>query len=184
MVLERLWSGLGIRFNKVGCHNQIAGGSLQQNTDNRRARIYYPFHPLAGHTDRASPFQAQGEVSPGKNALLPHTTAGFTPLPVGHESFAVFGPLALVGSALYPVSVRRPMGYLPRFLQTVGHPSALALPFGPCGQVPGGLAPPGVRPCRAHKKNAPFAGRFSSLLRGSISNDRRHRRPRSVPSLR
>jgi hypothetical protein len=100
-----------------------------------------------------SPFQARGEISPGKSALLPHTTAGFTPLPVGHESFAVSCPLALVGGALYPVSVRRPMGYLPRFLQTVGHPSALALPFGPCGQVPGGLAPPGVRPCRAHKRN-------------------------------
>ncbi len=27
----------------------------------------------------ASPFQAQGEISPGKNAILPRTTAGFTP---------------------------------------------------------------------------------------------------------
>jgi hypothetical protein len=25
-----------------------------------------------------SPFQARGEISPGKNAILPHTTAGFT----------------------------------------------------------------------------------------------------------
>ncbi len=29
-----------------------------------------------------SPFQAQGEISPGKNALLHCTTAGFTPLPL------------------------------------------------------------------------------------------------------
>ncbi len=54
-----------------------------------------------------SPFQAQGEISPGKNALLHCTTAGFTPLRFGHESFAVFGPLALLGSALYPILVHR-----------------------------------------------------------------------------
>jgi len=54
-----------------------------------------------------SPFQAQGEISPGKNALLHCTTAGFTPLPLGHESFAVIGPLALVGSASSPVLVHR-----------------------------------------------------------------------------
>lgn len=36
-----------------------------------------------------SPFQAQGEISPGKNAFLHCTTAGFTPPTLGHESFAV-----------------------------------------------------------------------------------------------
>ena len=55
-----------------------------------------------------SPFQAQGEISPGKNALLHCTTAGFTPPPLGHESFAVSCPLALVGTAFYPVLVHRP----------------------------------------------------------------------------
>ena len=54
-----------------------------------------------------SPFQAQGEISPGKNALLPCTTAGSTPLRLDHKSFAVFGPLALLGSALYPILVHR-----------------------------------------------------------------------------
>ena len=54
-----------------------------------------------------SPFQARGEISPGKNALLHCTTAGSTPLPLDHESFAVFGPLALVGNAFYPVLVHR-----------------------------------------------------------------------------
>ena len=48
------------------------------------------------------------EISPGKNALLLRTTAESTPLPFGHESFAVHGPLALVGSAFYPVLVHRP----------------------------------------------------------------------------
>ena len=51
----------------------------------------------------ALPFQAQGEISPGKNALLLCTTAGFTPLRLDHKSFAVIGPLALLGNAFYPV---------------------------------------------------------------------------------
>src|SRR5271156_6911784 len=59
-----------------------------------------------------SPFQAQGEISPGKNALLHRTTAGSTPLPLGHKSFAVHCPLALVGSAFYPVLVHQPAASL------------------------------------------------------------------------
>src|ERR1700756_4775975 len=59
-----------------------------------------------------SPFQAQGEISPGKNALLHCTAAGSTPLPLDHESFAVSGPLALVGNAFYPVLVHRPAASL------------------------------------------------------------------------
>ena len=55
-----------------------------------------------------SPFQAQGEISPGKNAILHRTTAGFTPPGLGHESFAVTCPLALLGAASYPVLVHRP----------------------------------------------------------------------------
>src|SRR3989442_13032498 len=58
------------------------------------------------------PFQAQGEISPGKNALLHCTAAGSTPLPLDHESFAVSGPLALVGNAFYPVLVHRPASSL------------------------------------------------------------------------
>jgi len=59
-----------------------------------------------------SPFRAQGEISPGKYALLHCTTAGSTPLPLDHESFAVSGPLALVGNAFYPVLVHRPAASL------------------------------------------------------------------------
>jgi hypothetical protein len=54
-----------------------------------------------------SPFQAQGEVSPGKNAIFLRTTAGFTLPPLDHKSFAVFGLLALVGLASYPMLVHR-----------------------------------------------------------------------------
>ena len=54
-----------------------------------------------------SPFQAWGEISPGKNALLHCTTAGFTPLRFDHESLAELCPLALLGNAFYPVLVHR-----------------------------------------------------------------------------
>lgn len=51
------------------------------------------------------------------------------------EDFAVCGPLALNGSASYAVSVRRPAASLPRFLPTVGHPSAVAVRFASCAQL-------------------------------------------------
>jgi hypothetical protein len=54
-----------------------------------------------------SPFQAQGEISPGKNALLHHTTAAFTPPRFDHKSFATFCSLTLLDSALYAVLVHR-----------------------------------------------------------------------------
>ena len=98
-----------------------------------------------------SPFQAQGEISPGKNALLHCTTAGFTPPRLDHKGFAVSCPLALLGSAFYPVLVHRLAIYAPRFLPTLGHPHAVALRFARCDQLTAGLAPAGVRPCWAHK---------------------------------
>ncbi len=48
-------------------------------------------------------FQPSGEGSPGENAILPRTTAGFTPSRFDHESFAVCCPIALLGTASYPV---------------------------------------------------------------------------------
>jgi hypothetical protein len=35
-------------------------------------------------------------------------------VPPGHKSFAVFGPLALLGNAFYPVPVHRPAASFPR----------------------------------------------------------------------
>ncbi|MEJ5300412.1 MAG: hypothetical protein WHS38_05425, partial [Thermodesulforhabdaceae bacterium] len=40
--------------------------------------------------------------------------------------------------------------FVPRFLPTLGHPRAVALPFTRCDQLTGGLSPPRARPCRAH----------------------------------
>lgn len=53
------------------------------------------------------PFQAQGEISPGKNAFLHCTTAGFTPPRIDHKSFVDACPLAQLGTASYPVLVHR-----------------------------------------------------------------------------
>ena len=53
------------------------------------------------------PFRHEARSPQGKNALLHCTTAGFTPLRLDHESFADHCPLALLGSALYPVLVHR-----------------------------------------------------------------------------
>jgi hypothetical protein len=105
-----------------------------------------------------SPFQACGEISPGKSALLHCTTAGSTPLRLDHESFAVFGPLALLSSAFYPVLVHRLAVFAPRFLPTLGHPHAVALRFVRCDQLTAGLAPARVRPCWAHQKNTAVFG--------------------------
>ena len=63
-------------------------------------------------TNSASPFQAQSEISPGKNANLPCAIAGSTSLRLGHDGFAVMCPLALLEDASYPVPVRRPAGSL------------------------------------------------------------------------
>ena len=73
-------------------------------------RLLRPLLTSRSAPDPASPFQAQGEISPGKNTDLPRTTAGSTPPPLGHGSFAVTCPLAPVGSASYPVLVHRSAG--------------------------------------------------------------------------
>jgi hypothetical protein len=61
----------------------------------------------------ASPFQAQSEISPGKNIDRPARPPNLRRLSLAHESFAVIGPLAQLGSASYPVPVRRPAASLP-----------------------------------------------------------------------
>ena len=103
----------------------------------------------------ASAFQPQGEISPGKNAHLHRTIAGSTPLRLDHESFAVVCPLALLGSAFYPILVHRLAVYAPRFLPTLGRPHAVALHFVRCDQLTAGLSPAGMRPCWAHKQQGP-----------------------------
>ena len=51
------------------------------------------------------------------------------------------GPLALLGSAFYPILVHRLADYAPRFLPTLSHPHAVALHFVRRDQLTAGLAP-------------------------------------------
>lgn len=96
----------GLPHRHVGLHSLSFGPSPAVSAS--------PAQPLTTTTSAdfslrlsTSPFQAQGEISPGKNALLHCTTAGFTTPRLDHESFAVFCPLALLGTAFYPVLVHR-----------------------------------------------------------------------------
>ena len=148
---------------------------------------------LTSHSARplgpASPFQALGETSPGKNDDLPRTIAGSTPLPLGRRSFAVSGPLAPVRSASYPVPVRRLTGSFHASFSACLTTNALRFPSVPCDQVPGGLSPPSHRPCRAHHKQSrrrPYGLRRPSTLRGALDRirtcDLRLRRPTLYPT--
>ncbi|MEB2545971.1 hypothetical protein, partial [Burkholderia cenocepacia] len=57
------------------------------------------------HFGTLMPLRVGASIPLGKSALLHRTTAAFTLLRLGHESFAVRCPLALHGSAFYAVLV-------------------------------------------------------------------------------
>jgi hypothetical protein len=71
-------------------------------------RLLWPLLTSRSARVVASPFQVSGEISPDKNTILHRTTAGFTPGPLGHGSFAVPCPLAPVTGASYPILVHQP----------------------------------------------------------------------------
>ena len=73
-------------------------------------------------------------------------------------------PLALLGSACYPILVHRLAVYAPRFLPTLGRPHAVALHFVRRDQLTAGLTPAGVRPCWAHKQKAQLGGWAKCLI--------------------
>jgi len=97
-----------------------------------------------------SPFQARGEISPGKNAILPCTTAGFTPPDLWPQELRGSLPARPDRHRLLSGSCPSARSFDPRFLPTVGRPSAVALHFVRCGQLTRGLSPPKLRPCWAH----------------------------------
>ena len=77
-------------------------------------------------------------------------------------------PLTMGASRFLPARPRRhrlisgfcssARAFAPRFLPTVGRPSAVALRLDHYGLFSGGLTPPRCRPCRAHKQKASLAG--------------------------
>ena len=119
---------------------------------------------------RRRPFRRKAGRPQVRAALLHHTTAASTPLRFDHKGFTVLCPLALLGSAFYTVRVPRLMIYDSRFLPTVSCPSAVALHFVHCGQLTAGLSPTRVRPCWAHKKEAPEIRGLGQLLASSCAS--------------
>jgi len=99
-----------------------------------------------------SPFQAQGEISPGKNAILPRTTAGFTQPDLWPQELRDLWLARPDRLRLVSGSCSSARGFAPRFLPTLGHPHAVALRFVRCGQLTAGLSPTRLRPCWAHHK--------------------------------
>src|SRR3954469_19974358 len=116
----------------------------------------------------ASPFQAQGEISPRNSRGLPRTTAGFTSPPLGRDGFAVLRPLAL-GVASYPVSVRRLAVSLPACFSVPSRALALRFARGRCHQLPQRTFASWSRPRWAHAdldtgdRDAPSPSRFEHV---------------------
>ena len=99
----------------------------------------------------ASGLHPQDEISSVKNAFFHRTTVASMSPRLDHKSFENICPLELLGAGSYAPRVPRLPVCAPRFLPTLGLPHAVALHFARCGQLAGGLAPPGLRPCCAHK---------------------------------
>ena len=122
--------------------------------------------PLLTSRSGSSPssFQTRGEISPGKNAILPRTVAGFTPPDPWPRELRGQLPARPDRHRLISGSCPSTHGFAPRFLSTVGHPSAVAFRFARCGQLAGGLTPPRSRPCWAHNENGALRRRGLNLL--------------------
>src|SRR5690606_10030940 len=135
----------------------------------RRSRLLRPL--LTSRSASASPFRAQGEISPGKNAVLHRTTAGFTPPEPRPSELRGSLPARPARRRLGSSSCTSARGFAPRFLPTVGRPSAAAVRFDWDGLLSAGLAPARQRPCWAHNAKAPR--RYGRGLRWSRDVGRR-----------
>src|SRR5690606_19837379 len=134
----------------------------------RRSRLLRPL--LTSRSASASPFQAQGEISPGKNAVLHRTTAGFTPPEPRPSELRGSLPARPARRRLGSGSCTSAHGFAPRFLPTVGHPSAVAVRFDRDGLLSAGLPPARQRPCWAH--NEKRAAAFATALTGTRGRHR------------
>src|SRR5690606_20470324 len=85
-----------------------------------------------------------------KNAVLHRTTAGFTPPEPRPSELRGSLPARPARRRLGSGSCTSAHGFAPRFLPTVGHPSAVAVRFDRDGLLSAGLPPARQRPCWAH----------------------------------
>ncbi len=99
------------------------------------------------------PFRPQAESSPGKNAVLHRTTAGFTSPELWSSQLRGPLPARPARRRLRSGSCTSAHGLAPRFLPTLGHPRTVAVRFDQDDLLRAGLAPARQRPCWAHKEN-------------------------------
>jgi hypothetical protein len=97
---------------------------------------------LPHFSSRGRPFRRKARSPQIRHTPFTARPPDLRRLTLDHESFAVTCPLALIGVASDPVSVRRPAASLhASFPRSVTLP-AVALRFDRYGQLSGGLAPP------------------------------------------
>jgi len=125
-------------------------------------RMCAPLRPTMASADfslrrdsfpRRRPFRREARSPQVRTMAFPAQSPDLRHLSLGRESFAVSGPLALLGTASYPVSVRRLAGSLHRFVQRFGRPRHLAVRLDRYDQLSEGLSPPSHRPGWAHYRN-------------------------------
>jgi hypothetical protein len=109
----------------------------------------------SAHQRGASPFQAQSEISPGKNADLRCTTAGFTPPEPWSRELRDHWLARPARRRLISSFCSSARSFAPRFLHAVLAVRRSAVHFARCDQLTGGLSPPSQRPCRAHPGGGP-----------------------------
>jgi hypothetical protein len=147
----RLHLGLPPHFPPCRASDACLPSDMSRHRPSRSAlRVAQLLRPLL--TSRSgsppSPFQAQGEISPGKNAILPRTAAGFTPPDPWPRELRSLLPARPDRHRLISGSCPSARGFAPRFLPTLGRPHAVALRFARCGQLRG-TCTPRSRPCWA-----------------------------------
>jgi len=144
------------------------------------------FSPPSTRTVLGRPFRREARSPQVRSVTFTAQPPDLRRLTFGCESFAVLGPLALVGSASYPVSVRRLAAPLPASFSadlTVGPVARLvALRFtrGRCNLLPRRTFTSVSRPCWAHQRKG--AGRKPAPVADALRTRRGpHRSPLHVP---
>lgn len=99
-----------------------------------------------------SPKRDTAQAYRGKLDRLLRTTAGFTSRALDGYGLRDLMPARPALPASYPVLVHRLVAALHASSPRSVTPRAVALRFVRCGQLTGGLPPPGSRPCWAHQK--------------------------------
>src|SRR5690606_16199028 len=100
------------------------------------APLLRPLLTARSASPRRRPFRREASSPRVRVRDFRRTTAGYTALRFGHESFAFDGTLALLGTASHPVSVRRLTASLSASFSPDLTVVTLRFARGRCGQLP------------------------------------------------